>query len=217
MKKDESSEQMEEDDFVKVEKSDVPGAQDETIEVKSPTPDGAQVDPAPLPPLMQGENPPILDDNAGDAEDTGAAAGAEHPPDSRVAGAPQPSGVPDTVFPSASSSSSDLQSSETPRIPSTHRRDSESDQEKGLKRKLGDRTVSESLVTGDTVPGRNGTAVVGATKRPRDDPEADPNTREKKRPTPPPEEDEKPEKKIETPPATSTPQFVSALACFWRF
>ncbi|TFK82939.1 hypothetical protein K466DRAFT_590131 [Polyporus arcularius HHB13444] len=145
-----------------------------------------------LPPLLQGENPPILDDTAGDFEDSGAAAGAEHPANSHIPGAPQPPApaVPPAST-SVSTSPSDTQVSSIP-LPRHHRRDSDSsDQEKGLKRKLGDRTVSESLVSGETLPGRNGVTTAGATKRPRDDPEADPNTREKKRPTPPPEEDEK--------------------------
>ncbi|RPD57223.1 hypothetical protein L227DRAFT_578131 [Lentinus tigrinus ALCF2SS1-6] len=144
-----------------------------------------------VPPLLQGENPPILNDTAGDYEDNGAAAGAEHPADSHIPGAPEPPAPAVAASSSISTSPTDTQVSSVP-LPKPHRRDSDSsDQEKGLKRKLGDRTVSESLLPGETVPGRNGVATVGATKRPRDDAEADPNTREKKRPTPPPEEEEK--------------------------
>ncbi|TBU22458.1 hypothetical protein BD311DRAFT_705467 [Dichomitus squalens] len=156
-----------------------------------------------VPPLMRGENPPILDD-AGGEEDTGAAAGAEHPADSHIPGAPEPSNEP--TSPSESEKTVPEKVSDAPRLPSLHRRGSDSDQEKGgLKRKLGDRTVSEALVPGE-IPGRNGVATVGATKRPRDDPEADPNTRERKRPTPPPEEDEKPAEKEATPPKDATPK-----------
>ena len=161
-----------------------------------------------VPPPMRGENPPILDDTAGD-EETGAAAGAEHPADSHVPGAPEPSN--EVTFPSESGKTVPEKVLDAPRLPSSHRRDSDSDQEKGgLKRKLGDRTVSEALVPGE-IPGRVGAAAVGATKRPRDDPEADPNTREKKRPTPPPDEDEKTtEKKSATPPEDTAPKFVSS-------
>ncbi|KAI1789660.1 hypothetical protein LXA43DRAFT_552771 [Ganoderma leucocontextum] len=158
-----------------------------------------------LPPLMRGENPPILDHTAGLEEDTGAAAGAEHPPDSHGAGAPDPSTE------STSLDHSRRTIPDAPRLPSTHRRDSDSDQEKGLKRKLCDRTVSEALVPGD-IPGGNDVAAVGPTKRPRDDPEADPNTREKKRPTPPPDENEKQEKTSSTPPADVAPKFGGFMA-----
>ncbi|KAI0690885.1 hypothetical protein C8T65DRAFT_671143 [Cerioporus squamosus] len=178
-------------------------------ESKSPADDAKEASQeTALPPLLQGENPPILDDTAGDFEDNGAAAGAEHPADSHIPGAPQPRAPAAPASSSVSTSPSDTQISSVP-LPKHHRRDSDSsDQEKGLKRKLGDRTVSESLVPGEALPGRNGVTPVGATKRPRDDPEADPNTREKKRPTPPPEEDEK---KPETTEA-STPNLGGFMA-----
>ena len=158
-------------------------------------------------PLARGENPPILSDTTGLEEDTGAAAGTEHPPHLRLPGSSEPS---------TESSVDDSRRSipDAPRLPSTHRRDSDSDQEKGLKRKLGDRSVSEALVPGDTL-GSTGVVAVGAIKRPRDDPEDDPNTREKKRPTPPPDEDERQEKTPSTPPADVAPKFVSASpSCF---
>ncbi|PIL25953.1 hypothetical protein GSI_11707 [Ganoderma sinense ZZ0214-1] len=159
-----------------------------------------------VPPLARGENPPILSDTAGLEEDTVAAAGAEHPTDSHAPGAPGPS-IETTPVNDSRKSIPDA-----PRFPSTQRRDSDSDQEKGLKRKLGDRTVSEALVPGD-IPGGNGAATVGAMKRPRDDPEADPNTREKKRPTPPPDEDDKQEKTTSTtPPPDVTPKFGGFMA-----
>ncbi|EJD07511.1 uncharacterized protein FOMMEDRAFT_130679 [Fomitiporia mediterranea MF3/22] len=56
------------------------------------------------------------------------------------------------------------------------------DQEKGLKRKIGDRQASASLEE------QSGKARVEASKRSRDDHDEDDNPREKKRPTPPPEE-----------------------------
>ncbi|KAM5537367.1 hypothetical protein V8D89_008886 [Ganoderma adspersum] len=158
-----------------------------------------------VPPLPRGENPPILSDTTGLGEDTGAAAGAEHPPDLHVPGPPEPS----TESPSVDDSRRSIP--DAPRLPSTHRRDSDSDQEKGLKRKLGDRSVSEALVPRDT-PGGSRAVTVGATKRPRDDPEADPNTREKKRPTPPPDEDERQEKTPSTPPADVAPKFGGFMA-----
>ncbi|KAH9939073.1 uncharacterized protein BXZ73DRAFT_44063 [Epithele typhae] len=150
--------------------------------------EGQQPPALPPPAASVGPNPPIVDDGEG----TGAAAGAEQPPDSRVAGAPQPSGAVATsaVVDSlqAPAASDQIPFGDVPRLPSS-RRDSDSDGEKKLKRKLGDRTASAAL---DGVSmSRNGTPVPGAvaTKRPRDDPEVDPNTREKKRPTPPPDEE----------------------------
>ncbi|KAH9857323.1 hypothetical protein C2E23DRAFT_873970 [Lenzites betulinus] len=151
---------------------------------------------ATLPP--PGPNPPVINDNAVDSEDTGAAAGAEHPAGSHVSGAPQPSVGREST---SQSPPAETTSTQPPRLP-TQRRDSDSDQEKGLKRKLGDRTVSERLLPGEALPSRSGTPV-NATKRPRDDPEVDPNTREKKRPTPPPDKDE--EKPAETKVAAAAP------------
>ncbi|KAI0653008.1 hypothetical protein C8Q70DRAFT_1039447 [Cubamyces menziesii] len=186
----------------------------EEQQVETPTKE-SQTEPqedAQVPPLMQGENPPILDDTAGDLEDTGAAAGAEHPAESHVPGAPEPPAGEPSASGSGLSPVPETFTSQTPRLP-PHRRDSDSDQEKGLKRKLGDRTVSERLLPGD-IPGRSGTPPAGATKRPRDDPEADPNTREKKRPTPPPDESKAEDSK----PASASPSKPpSALSGFMAY
>lgn len=172
---------------------------------------------------VSGVAPPIIDEPTGDGGSATAAAGAEQPLDAHVGEAPLPPGAAtpadgETVQPSVSDSqplappSSSSQLADTPRLPSSHRRDSDSDGEKGLKRKLGDRTVSDRLVPEDPPVGRNGTSPVVATKRPRDDAEADPNTRERKRPTPPPEEEKQAElKKLEAPAAAVTaPKFVSS-------
>ncbi|KAI0676130.1 hypothetical protein C8Q78DRAFT_1008203 [Trametes maxima] len=174
---------------------------------ETPTNDTATDEPidAQVPTTLVGENPPLPNDSAGGFEDSGAAAGAEQPADSHVADAPESSTSHASSVSAASSSSSlETESAHAPRIP-PQRRDSDSDQEKGLKRKLGDRTVSERLLPGESVPGRSNTPPVTAAKRPRDDPEADPNTREKKRPTPPPEEDVKEEQKPAPPAAPSSP------------
>ncbi|KAI0351360.1 hypothetical protein OH77DRAFT_1429905 [Trametes cingulata] len=187
---------------------------DEPVEAPSQDTNADAQDDVQVPPLLRGENPPILNDTAGDLEDTGAAAGAEHPADSHVPGAPEPSLGQVSSSDSSSTPFPEVQSTQTPRLP-PHRRDSDSDQEKGLKRKLGDRTVSERLLPGETIPGRSGTPPLSATKRPRDDPEADPNTREKKRPTPPPEEDEKKEETKAAPAAAPTsppPKFGGFMA-----
>ncbi|EIW58106.1 uncharacterized protein TRAVEDRAFT_47284 [Trametes versicolor FP-101664 SS1] len=212
MKKDsppESELQMEEDTAVTppdedatVEDAVEPTAEQEETpveDVKTDAQDDVQV-----PPLLQGENPPILNDMAGD-EDSGAAAGAEFPAGSHVPGAPEPSTLQASGSQAASVTPTDTQPELSPRLP-PQRRGSDSDQEKGLKRKLGDRTVSERLLPGEKAPSRSGTPPVTATKRLRDDNEADPNTREKKRPTPPPEEDEKKEPKAAAPVAAPSAQ-----------
>ncbi|KAL7280310.1 hypothetical protein ACG7TL_005224 [Trametes sanguinea] len=166
-----------------------------------------------VPPLLQGENPPIIDDSTGDIEDTGAAAGAEQPANAHVPGAPEPSTaqVPQSER-ALTAATSGTSHPEKPRLP-PHRRDSDSDQEKGLKRKLGDRTVSERLLPGEAVPSRSSSPAIAATKRPRDDPEADPNTREKKRPTPPPDEDGK----TEEPKAAASTASSSAFGGFMSY
>ncbi|KAH7922613.1 hypothetical protein BV22DRAFT_1131270 [Leucogyrophana mollusca] len=88
----------------------------------------------------------------------------------------------------------------TPSLPST-RRASDSDgggeQEKGLKRKLADRGTSQGPEGGPTTSANPTTE---AAKRPRDDPDADDNPRETKRPSPPPED---------TPPAPKLGGFMA--------
>ena len=220
------------------EKEDVPGQHEQAqMDADPPAQNGIQspkdtqsVDEQQPPSAsLQGPNPPVVDESAGDGEDTGVAAGAEQPPATHVAGAPQHSGAatppdiekqdpPASCSRQSSASSVSAQLVDAPRLPSTHphRRDSDSDGEKGLKRKLADRTVSERLVPEDVPIGRNGTTAVGAMKRPRDDAEADPNTREKKRPTPPPDEEKETQEakpvvvpKAESPKTVATPKFVS--------
>ncbi|KAI0832048.1 hypothetical protein BC628DRAFT_1453097 [Trametes gibbosa] len=158
---------------------------------------------------LQKQTSPVLNDTVGELEDAGAAAAAEQPAGSHMPGAPQPSVESQPI---SKSPSVEAPSTQSPRSP-PHRRDSDSDQEKRLKRKLGDRTVSERLLPGEAIPSRSGTPVT-ATKRPRDDPEADPNTREKKRPTPPPDEDGKPsEAKVAAVTASpSVPKFGGFMA-----
>jgi len=160
--------------------------------------------------LLQGENPPVATDGAGDDEHAGQADPAEVPPEAQPSD-PEEMTSP-TVHPEVSSTSA------IPPVPTSQplsRRGSESDQEKGLKRKLGDRTVSERLVQGET-PLTNGTAPTPTTaKRPRDDPDADANPRVTKRPTPPPEEGEAEAQKTEkSPPAPTsvTPKLGGFMA-----
>lgn len=133
-----------------------------------------------VPPLMRGENPPLVIDNAGEDEHAGDADPAEVPPDAQSEEEATP--PPDSViqFPKKD-------------VPSLSRRGSDEsvDHERGLKRKMGDRSVSERKVPGDLVDVKSGTdsKLVAAAKRPRDD-DTDTNPRETKRPTPPPDEDE---------------------------
>jgi Ran-binding protein 3 len=96
-------------------------------------------------------------------------------------------------------------------LPST-RRGSDSSGEQGLKRKLGDRAVSESREAeslGKKAPKKDVTDAATTcgigTKRSRED-EKDPNPKEAKRPSPPPDKTSKTE--VEKPPAASPSKVV---------
>jgi len=92
--------------------------------------------------------------------------------------------------------------------------DSSVEQEKGLKRKLGDRAVSESReaeCVGKKAPKKDvadaATTCAAGAKRARDEDDKDPNPKEAKRPSPPPDKTAKTE--TEKPPVPSTSKMVS--------
>lgn len=100
-------------------------------------------------------------------------------------------------------------------FPGTRRgSDSSTEQEKGLKRKLGDRAVSESReaefvgkkASKKDITDAATTSVAGA-KRSRDEEGKDQNPKEAKRPSPPPEETTKTQ--VEKPPVASSSKMVS--------
>ena len=91
--------------------------------------------------------------------------------------------------------------------------DSSIEQEKGLKRKLGDRAVSESReaeCVGKKAPKKDvtdaATTCAAGTKRARDEEDKDPNPKEAKRPSPPPEKTAKTE--VKEPPVASSSKMV---------
>ena len=91
--------------------------------------------------------------------------------------------------------------------------DSSVEQEKGLKRKLGDRAVSESReaeCVGKKAPKKDvadaATTCAAGTKRIRDEEDRDPNPKEAKRPSPPPDKTTKTEAK--EPPVASSSKMV---------
>ena len=100
-------------------------------------------------------------------------------------------------------------------FPSSRRgSDAEVEQEKGLKRKLGDRAVSESReaeCVGKKASKKDvtdaATTSAAGTKRARDEEDKDPNPKEAKRPSPPPEKTTKP--KVEEPPVASSSKMAS--------
>lgn len=103
-------------------------------------------------------------------------------------------------------------------FPGTRRgSDSSSEQEKGLKRKLGDRAVSESReaesvgkkASKKDITDAATTSTAGA-KRSRDEEDKDPNPKEAKRPSPPPEETT--ETQVEKPPVASSSKMVGFMA-----
>ena len=92
--------------------------------------------------------------------------------------------------------------------------DSSVEQEKGLKRKFGDRAVSESReaeCVGKKAPKKEvtdaATTCAAGIKRARDEEDKDPNPKEAKRPSPPPEKTAK--REVEEPPVASSSKVVS--------
>ena len=92
--------------------------------------------------------------------------------------------------------------------------DSSVEQEKGLKRKFGDRAISESReaeCVGKKASKKEvtdaATTCAAGTKRARDEEDKDPNPKEAKRPSPPPEKT--PKKEAEEPPVASSSKVVS--------
>ncbi|OBZ73787.1 hypothetical protein A0H81_06426 [Grifola frondosa] len=172
--------------------------------------DGSATEAVPSPPR---ENPPL--DDAVENEHTRAADIAEKP-EKMDDSTSQVEDVKDDV-----ETSSEAQPTNIPLPRSRHDSDSDADGEKGLKRKLGDRTVSESLAPGGTKFARNGVVAPAAVKRPRDDPDADVNPRETKRPTPPPEEEKKAEEakrlSSSSPPTSTVASTPTIASGFMRY
>lgn len=184
-----------------------PSAEDqhEPMDAESTQPDEKEA--VQVPPLMRGENPPQVLDGDGAEEHAGEADPAEVPPSAQ---AEDPIPVQGNIASTPPKTSSPPYPPSSPvREPASLSRrgsDESMDQEKGLKRKLADRTVSDRKVPEDLLAGKDVAKHVGAVKRPRDDPDADENPRETKRPTPPPDE----EKEAESAPTTaSTSQAAS--------
>ncbi|GJE93876.1 hypothetical protein PsYK624_100410 [Phanerochaete sordida] len=145
-------------------------------------------EPVTLPPLMRGENPPMALDGDGEDEHAGEADPAEVPP---VAQHDDPTPVENIVSTPPRNSPSPPGPPESPEKGISRRASNESmEQEKGLKRKLVDRTISDRKVP-DEVSDEQDAKKAPASKRPRDEPDEDVNPRETKRPTPPPDEEMK--------------------------
>jgi Ran-binding protein 3 len=138
-----------------------------------------------VPPLLRGENPPQVLDGDGDEEHAGEADPPEVPPDAQKDG---PTLLENIVSTPPRQSSSPPPASPTKKEGSLSRHGSNEslDQEKGLKRKLADRSISERHVPSDLLPEKDDIPSTSL-KRLRDDPDKDDNPREPKRPTPPPD------------------------------
>ena len=132
--------------------------------------------------------------------------------DETTTSAAEPSAVTDDSLPSFDRKKRTSADSLQP-FPTRRGSDSSVEQEKGLKRKLGDRAVSESReaecvgkkASKKDVTDAATTCATGA-KRARDEGEKDPNPKEAKRPSPPPEKT--PKKEAKEPPVASPPKLV---------
>ena len=155
---------------------------------------------ADTPLVVPGENPPVVMDDAGADEHSGGADPAEVPPDAQDDEPPQQPSTTDHEEKKAPSTPPPREASPmyVSPLPDTKlRRGSDSStEEKGLKRKMGDRTVSDAKEPPELVENGEVKAATAA-KRPRDDPDADDNPRQSKRPTPPPDEEKKAETESE--------------------
>lgn len=189
-----------------------------------------------------GANPPIVVDDIGEDEHAGEADPAEVPPDAQVEDVEVEDAqvedvqVEDTqleVSPPADAAHGDDAPEKAPSTPPqreaspiifspapnpttvSRRRSDSSEEEKVLKRKIGDRSVSESTPVVDTADERETRKRNTAAKRLRDDPDRDENPRLTKRPTPPPDEEKKEESSSSTttskPTAAPAPKKVSLL------
>lgn len=194
--------------------------EEEPIKAKAAGGDEIAVPPV----LLQGENPPQVTDGAGEDEHAGQADPAEVPPDAQPSDPVPRSGNPE-VHPEVSATSAIQPTSASSSQPHSRRSsESEAEAEKGVKRKLRDRTVSERLIPGEVEEDTNATVPkTGVTKRQRDDADTDASPRLTKRPTPPPEESEGDTQKAEAsssqsskadaaPAAPFTPKLVRAVS-----
>lgn len=174
-----------------------------------------------VPPVLpQDGNSPQVTVDSGEDEHAGLDDPAEVPPDAQTSA---PIAFDNSESCPKASATPDITPAPTSAPPSRRGSESEAEAEKGLKRKLRDRTVSERLIPGEVAESNGASALkAGAAKRQRDDADADANPRVTKRPTPPPEEEEEANGRKEvqkaevpssqankaTPVAPSTPKFV---------
>ncbi|EMD39314.1 hypothetical protein CERSUDRAFT_112956 [Gelatoporia subvermispora B] len=174
---------------------------------------GETVEVPPL--LLQGENPPVTGEEAGEDEHAGDADPSERPPDAQPDTVAEATGSGEPDAPTTSSTASLVPSAPEPlpRLPVPKRQGSGSEEEPekgaGVKRKMGDRSVSEQVVPGEHAAAalsgddEASSTAKSAAKRQRDDDDADANPREPKRPTPPPEEEAKEKEETATAPKTA--------------
>lgn len=158
----------------------------------------------------------------GDASVEDKSANSEEPPiiltgpvviDEPTTSAAEPSAVPDDSLPSLDRKKRTSVGSLHPFPGSRRGSDSSAEQEKGLKRKLGDRAVSESReaeCVGKKASKKDAadaaTTCATGVKRTRDEEDKDPNPKEAKRPSPPPEKTSK--AAAEEPPVASSSKLV---------
>ena len=161
-----------------------------------------------VPSLMQGENPPLVIDNAGEDEHAGGADPAEPPPEAQptendiaTQQHEETTPPPDTAVPFPKKDEGHL---------SRQGSDENVEVEKKSKRKLDDRTMSESKVPEELIDLKSGKPSIAA-KRPRDD-DTDDNPRETKRPTPPPDEETQVEEPSTSRSQTPPPSVISTQA-----
>lgn len=171
----------------------------------------AQEDSLDVPILLRTENQ--LDD-AEEDEHTGATDPAETPtsvlPEDPIPVhgniASEPRDAPKELSPTSSAEESSSLS---------RRSSNESmDQDKTLKRKLADRSISDRKLPEDALIEKDDTKPAAPMKRPREEPDADENPRETKRPTPPPDEEKETDKECESPsaPPSATPSLAPSEA-----
>lgn len=155
------------------------------------------------PPVLRGENPPQVLDNDGEEEHAGEADPAEVPPSVQPEDPISVDGNASSTPPEAVVEPIPKSTVQPPSSLSRRGSDESMDQEKGLKRKLADRSVSDRKFPEDVLAEMDAAKSSTSAKRPRDDPDADENPRETKRPTPPPDEEKEADSPLPSTASTS--------------
>ena len=184
--------------------------EDMDTEHDQPPQHDAQEESLDVPILLRTENQPPMLHDAREDEHTGATDPVEAPTSALLEDPIPVDGNVASDPPHAPKEPSPTSPAEEPSSLSRHGSDESMDQDKTLKRKLADRSISDRKLPQDALSEQDDTKPSASMKRPREEPDADENPRETKRPTPPPDEEKEANKEGESPsvPPSATPSLA---------